>query len=223
MFRFVFHIVMIFVLAINSLPVLAIEGVPLPLPGSMVNISPGFKPARLVGIQIDSNNPFRFNFFMDLGDELLSGEALRAESERLVKYFLAAMTVPEEDQWVNLSPYEDKRIVSENFARTEMGRDLLAQDYMLKQIMASLVYPEAPLGKKFWAEVYRRAQESFGTTDIPYDVFNKVWISPDKTAFYENGNIAMLANASMKVALERDYLAEKALTPGDQQDEAEED
>ena len=29
-----------------------------------------------------------------------------------------------------------------SFGLTEMGRDLLAEDYMLKQITASLIYPE---------------------------------------------------------------------------------
>ena len=64
------------------------------------------------------------------------GEAVRAESLRLIKYFLAALTVPEKDLWVNLSPYEKDRIVPEAFGQTEMGRDLLAQDYLLKQIDA---------------------------------------------------------------------------------------
>ena len=35
---------------------------------------------------------------------------------------------------INLSPYEKNRIVEDNFGKTEMGRDLLAQDYLLKQI-----------------------------------------------------------------------------------------
>jgi len=48
-----------------------------------------------------------------------------------------------------------------------MGRDLLAQDYILKQITASLMYPEKDLGKEFWKRVYERAQKEFGTTDIP--------------------------------------------------------
>ena len=30
-----------------------------------------------------------------------------------------------------------------------MGRDMLAQDYILKQLTASLIYPEKDLGKDF--------------------------------------------------------------------------
>lgn len=43
-----------------------------------------------------------------------------------------------------------------------MGRDLLAQDYLLKQITASLVYPEGEIGKKFWKRVYELAQRQPG-------------------------------------------------------------
>ena len=61
---------------------------------------------------------------------------------KLTKYFLASLAIPDDDQWVNLSPYEKDRIIKDDFGKTEMGRDLLAQDYMLKQITASLIYPE---------------------------------------------------------------------------------
>ena len=40
-----------------------------------------------------------------------------------------------------------------------MGRDLLAEDYMLKQITASMIYPEDEVGKKFWKRVYDTGDE----------------------------------------------------------------
>ena len=46
----------------------------------------------------------------------------------------------------------------DNLGQTEMGRDMLAQDYILKQLTASLIYPEKHLGKTFWDEVYAKAQ-----------------------------------------------------------------
>jgi Fe-S cluster biosynthesis and repair protein YggX len=45
-----------------------------------------------------------------------------------------------------------------------MGRDLLAEDYLLKQITSSLIYPEDGLGKKFWDKVYERAWNEYHTT-----------------------------------------------------------
>jgi len=44
---------------------------------------------------------------------------------------LASLAVPDDNQWVNLSPYERDRIIKFDFGKTEMGRDLLAQDYTL--------------------------------------------------------------------------------------------
>ena len=97
----------------------------------------------------------------------------------MIKYFLASLTIPEKDLWVNLSPYEKDRIIPPSFGLTEMGRDLLAEDYMLKQITASLIYPEDEVGKKFWKRIYEEAFKKYGTTDIPVNTFNKVWIVPE--------------------------------------------
>jgi hypothetical protein len=66
-----------------------------------------------------------------------------------------------------LSPYEKDRIIPQSFGLTEMGRDLLAEDYMLKQITASLIYPENKIGKRFWKRIYEQAAQKFGTTHIP--------------------------------------------------------
>src|SRR5947207_7148637 len=152
---------------IGTIPVYAQDFV-LPAPGVRVQLSPQFNPPILKGIKVHPNNPFRFDFILDKGDvETQNFASLQNESTKLIKYFLASLTVPEKDLWVNLSPYEKDRIVPQSFGMTEMGRDLLAQDYMLKQITASLIYPEGETGKKFWNKVYQQAAEKFGTTNIP--------------------------------------------------------
>ena len=90
-----------------------------------------------------------------------------------------------------------------------MGRDLFAEDYMLKQITASLIYPEDEIGKKFWKRIYEEAYKKFGTTNIPVNTFNKVWIVPEKAVVYENAKAgtAYVVEAKLKVMLEQDYLA----------------
>ena len=88
-----------------------------------------------------------------------------------------------------------------------MGRDMLAQDYILKQLTASLIYPERNLGKKFWDKVYTKARQMYGTTQIPVNTFNKVWIVADKADVFERGNVAYVVGAHLKVMLEEDYLA----------------
>ncbi|OGX07704.1 MAG: hypothetical protein A2Z88_06625 [Omnitrophica WOR_2 bacterium GWA2_47_8] len=179
----------------------------LPVPGSMVPLSPGFVPTILKGVKIYPSDPLRFDFIVDTGHSGLKGDALKEESQRLIKYFLASLTVPEDSLWVNLSPYEKDKIIPADFGQTEMGRDLLAQDYILKQITASLIYPEDELGKKFWEKVYQKAQTLYGTTDIPLNTFNKVWIIPEKAVVYVEGETIFVAESHLKVLLEEDYLA----------------
>jgi len=128
----------------------------MPVPGNMVSLSPHFTPTIMRGIKIFPDNPLRFDFIIDTGTDDLRDQALREESKKLVSYFLATLTIPARDLWVNLSPYESQRVVPEAFGITQMGRDLLAQDYLLKQITASLMYPEEQLGQKFWDRVYEK-------------------------------------------------------------------
>jgi hypothetical protein len=187
----------------------------LPEPGSMVAVSSAFKPSVLKGIKVFPDNPFRFDFILERGNDSRELADLKPESTKLIKYFLASLTIPETDMWVNLSPYEQDRIVPNEFGLTEMGRDMLAQDYLLKQITASVIYPEGEVGKKFWAEVYKRASDKFGTSDIPLETFNKVWIVPSKAVVFENGDKAFVVESHMKVMLEGDYtLLQNAVTNG---------
>ncbi|MBF0486366.1 MAG: hypothetical protein HQL16_07635 [Candidatus Omnitrophica bacterium] len=178
-------------------------------PGMRVSLTQPFTPAHLWGMTISPNDPFKFDFIIHRGDMPLTQDQKSEEYKQLIKYFLAALTVPDSDQWVNLSPYENNRIVEENFGMTEMGRDLLSQDYMLKQLTASLMYPEDALGKKFWARIYEKAYAQFGTTDIPVNTFNKVWIVPDEALVYEKGNSVMVLKMHLKVMIEQDYLSLK--------------
>ncbi len=181
----------------------------IPAPGTMVGLSQPFNPPILKGVKVYSDNPFRFDFILDKGDAVATDDQLKTDSSRLIKYFLASLTVPEKDLWVNLSPYEKDRIVPQAFGQTQMGRDLLVQDYLLKQITASVIYPEDDVGKKFWDTIYRKAREQFGTTEIPVDTFNKVWILPQKAVVYENAKAgaAYVVESKLKVMLESDYLA----------------
>ena len=179
----------------------------MPKPGTMVNLSPTFTPAYLKGIVIHPDNALQFDFLIDKGNGNLNTQQKDQEYTKLVKYFLAALTVPDVDQWVNLSPYEKDRIITDDFGKTVMGRDLLAQDYLLKQITSSLMYPESGIGKSFWDKVYAKTQEQFGNTNIPVNTFNKVWIVPDQAVVYESGNTAYVQSSHLKVMLEQDYLA----------------
>src|SRR3989338_8389783 len=190
----------------------SIASLNLPMPGTMVTPSAAFVPVLLKGMTVHPDNPLQFDFIIDSGNTGLdvgaqNFEPLRKESEKLVKYFLASMTIPKDDLWVNLSPYEKDRIVPDELGKTELGRDMLAQDYILKQLTASLMYPEKELGKEFWDKVYQKAKEKYGTTEIPVDTFNKVWILPETATVYEHGQRVYIVGAKLGVMLDADSLA----------------
>ncbi len=176
-------------------------------PGSMVHTSSAFIPATVKGLVFDTKNPMQFDFLIDSGDSGLQGEALARETKKLAGYFLASLTVPEKEQWVNLSPYESDRISPEAFAQTAMGHDLLVQDYFLKQVSSSLTYPERDLGRAFWDRVYKKSMERYGTTDVLKDFFSKVWIVPQKAVVYSKPGAVYLVESSLKVMAQEDYKA----------------
>ncbi|MBF0521685.1 MAG: UDP-glucose 4-epimerase GalE [Candidatus Omnitrophica bacterium] len=204
----------------------------LPQPGSMVGLTPAFMPTLIKGLKVHPENPLLFDFILDTGKSgiAVNTPEFKAESEKLIKYFLASMTIKESDLWVNLSPYEKNRIATDELGKTELGRDMLAQDYILKQLTASLMYPEKEIGKDFWNKVYAEAKQKFGTTDIPTDTFNKVWIVADKATVFERevavptpgGSglralkepVAYVVGAHLKVMLEEDYVAASKASSG---------
>ncbi|MBZ0166407.1 MAG: hypothetical protein K8I00_06325, partial [Candidatus Omnitrophica bacterium] len=181
--------------------------VELPAAGSMLETSPRFQPAVLQGMTFDPAHPLQMEFIVNPGDRALPDVQFLAESQTLIKYFLTALTVPEDRLWVNLSPYEQDRIIPADFGETEMGRELLAQDYLLKQLSASMMYPEKELGREFWSRVHTKALQKFGTTEIPMNTFNKVWIVPETAVVHRAGSTIMVTESHMKVMLEEDYLA----------------
>jgi len=179
----------------------------LPVPGSMISTTAPFVPLTLKGLVIHPENALKFDFLMDTGHSRLKGQALSDEALKIMKYFLTALTIPEEDLWVNLSPYEKGRIIQSNFGQTIMGRDLLAQDYILKQLTSSLIYPEKALGKEFWQQIYSKAAKEYGTTEIPVNTFNKVWIVPSEAVVWEHEGKVLIVKSHLKVMLEEDYLS----------------
>ena len=181
----------------------------LPPAGKVLTETAAFTPATLRGIKVNPDNPFTFDFILDEGGQKLTDAAAQREAEKLTHYFLAALTVPQDALWVNLSVFEQNRVISDVLGQTEMGKDMLAEDYILKQILASFLHPDTDAGKAFWAAVYGRAEDLFGTTDIPVDTFNKIWIVPDKAVVYEQDGQAVISESRLRVMLEGDYKALK--------------
>ncbi|MCP4652896.1 MAG: hypothetical protein GY858_05880 [Candidatus Omnitrophica bacterium] len=176
-------------------------------PTKLIDASVAFDAPILRGIKVFGDDPFKFEFIVDAGNSNFGKEKLKEESNTLIRYFLAALTMPEDDLWVNLSPHEKDRVIPETLAQTDMGADMLGEDYVLKQLTASLTYPENKIGKQYWQKIYAKASELFGTIKIPIDTFNKVWIVPQSATIYEDDDKAIITESYLKVMSEQDYLA----------------
>jgi len=197
-----------FLFVFSGLPAFAQVLPYMPPPGQM--ITPAAKPYDLpymVGMRFSSDNIFEFTFFLNRGDAEVKDQVLRQEADKVGKYFLAALTIPEKDIWVNLSPYEKDRIITSELGQTDMGKDLLGEDYVLKQLASSLTHPDSESGKQFWSSIYKQAQEKLGTTKIPVNTFNKVWIVPGTIKMQEANDRVVINQAGLKVLTDEDYLA----------------
>ncbi|MFC1510665.1 hypothetical protein ACFL49_03290 [Candidatus Omnitrophota bacterium] len=52
----------------------------LPIPGTMVNVSPAFVPVLLKGMTINPEDPLKFDFIVDSGNTGFETDEVRAES-----------------------------------------------------------------------------------------------------------------------------------------------
>jgi hypothetical protein len=173
-------------------------------PGTLLTASPTFSLPVLKAISIDPIDPFKINFVVDAADTLKVDEE---QAKRLTQYFLTFLTIPEEDLWVNLSPHEADHIVSTDLKVTPVGRDMLTLDYLLKQLAASMTYPDKEPGATFWRRMMDKVQTQYGISlsEFAVDSFSRVWVVPERAVVYEQGGTALIAESRLKVLTEEDY------------------
>ena len=171
----------------------------LPEPAMLLSGSETYSLPLLRGVKIDYNNPLNLDFIVDTADQ---GEVDKEEAQRLINYFYATIAVPDEALWVNLSPYEEDRMVEDTLAVTDLGRDLLAQDYILKQFSSSLTYPESKSGEQYW-NMLKNVQGA------DKDSFSKIWIKPATAKINEENGMAWISEATLTAQTEEDFLAMK--------------
>lgn len=198
--------------------------VDMPLTGAMLSqIKPqitnhaGHLPI-LKGISFDRSRPLSLEFFFD---SMQKKSIDQVQIQRLIKYFLGFLAIPADKLWVNLSPYEPQRIIPETLGQLDIGKDMLIEDYVLKQLTSSLLDVRNPYGRNFWKDVHRAAKSIAKTTNIPLKMFYKIWIVPDAVTVYEHKDLAdngkytiSINEAKLRVMIEDDYLAYcKGVTP----------
>ena len=168
----------------------------LPAPTQLLKISDDVVTPMLRGLKIDYQNPLEFKFIFDTGDDK---NVTEKDTKRIINYFFATLALPNSALWVNLSPYEQQRVVDEELGQTELGRDLLGQDYMLKQLSSSLTHPSTVSGKSYWSFLQDSTEESF----------NKIWIAPEVESIQirEKDGVVWIAESRLEALTESDYLA----------------
>src|SRR5208282_4481977 len=81
--RSVLALGLIFTFMVNTfgpVPSVQAQEFSLPMPGVRIPLSPEYDPPILKGIKVHPDNPFRFDFILDQGDEAL-GRSVIARSE----------------------------------------------------------------------------------------------------------------------------------------------
>jgi hypothetical protein len=211
--KFIFGLVLVVFIANTALPYGArAQSLNLPGPGQLLLQSSSYSLPALKGLKLDSKDPLKIDFIIDTANQ---GKVSKEEAAVLIRYFMAGIAMPDKDIWVNLSPYEQDRVVPQALGETDLGRDLLAEDYVLKQLAASLTYPETEQGKKYWQAINgyttpfggRSATASSRAEALTQLSLTKVWIIPGKAKVYEHQNLVMVKDATLKVMMEEDYLA----------------
>lgn len=147
----------------------------------------------LRGLVIDPKNPLYLEFVVDGS---VNAIVSKSEIGEIVEFFLAGITVPEEDLWVNLSPHERDRIMPEVLGVTKLGENMLQQDYVLKQRASALTNPNTDLGAKFWQKTISDGNSSLNT------LMSKIWILPDTAKISENdkNNTVLIVDSKLKLA-----------------------
>ncbi len=155
---------------------------PVPDPNLLLWPTKKYTPLSLKGMGVTIKHPDQFVFMIETGDsgiKIGSQEFIR-ESKRMMDYFLAALSIKEDDLWVNLSAYESNRMIPNVLSETELGRDMLEIDCLLKRFTASLLHPESETGKEYWEIIFNK----FGSTARNINTFQKIWIVPTKAVTY---------------------------------------
>ena len=167
----------------------------LPNPSFVLQLTKPCDVPLLKGIRFNPLNPQNIEFIVDNANK----NNIQPEIERLVSYFLAGLTLPSDDLWVNLSPYEKDRVIEKNVVQTDLGKDMLSQDYILKQLASSLTHPDNKLGKQYWKDMFGGSR--------------KLWLEPGKSVVSQGNNIAMITESTIDVRAEDGNAAYSILLP----------
>jgi hypothetical protein len=161
-----------------SSPIAATETVESVPDVELLEPSRPFIPLLIKGLKV-SEDTKQIHFLVDTGQSSFAVHSPEYENElkRVSDYFWESLALDEDQQWVNLSPYDSSRMLPEALSGTRLGYDMLAFDCKLKALSASLLHPDCCSGRSYWQELYRRARSRFGTAMLPFQSFQTITVS----------------------------------------------
>lgn len=178
-------------------------------PGAMAGLEK-FRPLQLRYFSYDTFND-SFRILMDKGDSKgLSDKQVKEQSKELMKYFLVGVSLSDDNFWVNLRPDSESQVISQELAKTDVGKILLEADLQLKKDLAKFTSPQTPEGKAYWTRLYEKANQIFGSENISIPTLTRPWIIPGEVIIRQTADSAYVYKASLKVVLEQDHLKNSA-------------
>jgi hypothetical protein len=168
-------------------------------------------------ISSGTGNAEIFNYVMSA--KMGSGGSLGIDPEKSTKLsydaFFIALTVPDQKFWVNLNPWEPKRLVGEGLEKTDVGKVMLDADLQMKRDISNFGNPCAgKLGEHYWAQLEEKRKELAaalvqkypGELKDPDKIFflpvTRNWIVPDKVEYMESGDQVYIVNSSLSIKSE---------------------
>jgi hypothetical protein len=139
------------------------------------SLEEGFLPF-VCGIAFPLKNPMQpgFSLLTDSSLGLLTTEEQTELQFRLGRYLNTFLVLTGDQVNVTLTPTDDYCGLSELLRRTDLGRDMLAQDVVLKHYTACQLHPSTAHGSAFWDGLDTIAADS-----RTFESCFRVWIVPD--------------------------------------------
>lgn len=169
------------------------------------SLEEGFPPL-VGGIAFPLHNPMQIGFSL-LSDSSLgmpTPEEQTELQERLGRYLNTFLVLTGDQVNVTLTPIDDYCGLPKLLRHTELGRDMLAQDVVLKHYTACQLHPSTVHGRAFWDEV--------GTITTGSNVLEscfRVWIMPDGATLREKTEdeygYVSIEKLGLKVLCDADY------------------
>jgi hypothetical protein len=165
----------------------------------------GFPPL-VGGVMFPLANPLALGFSLltDAAHEMPTAAEQQELQSRLGRYLNTFLVLSGEHVNVTLTPTDDYCGLPRLLRHTELGRDLLAQDVVLKHYTAAQLHPSTERGKAFWDRV-----NALPSGRSNFESCFRVWIVPGDAGVREetvgdNGQVT-IEKLGLKVLCEQDY------------------